>query len=828
MTIWALIPLITCLTYIVLFALTLPSLERRINKVFAFYLGVAATWSFTSFMLHLNVFPQQALLWNELLVVALFWTLITYYHFIRTYVSKSGGKGVYLGYVLLLVLAVLALSGYIVQYSYVVDGVLYHDLGISIYIITAVGIIYFGAGLYLLIKEYRSSTDPIERNRTMYLIAGWSIIVLLSATNAIMIPSVAGIPLDHIGSLVNILIIAYAILRHQLLSIRFAVRRGLAYFLLVTCLSGIYSGAILLGIRLFPKQSLYIVLLFAAGLVLLLALLAHPIRFGIQRWVDRLFDGETYDYRQMLLGFNSKMGNIIDINQLADAILPAIRKALRITQVKLLFEDTNIGEFTTHFTYPETEDKSNNEPRFNIDSPIVIWLRNETSPLYLNHIDSIPQLKGLWQAEKEKLVNSKLELLYPIKSRDKLIGILALGKKQSDNLYSHEDIELIISIAGQAGVLIENARLYSQAVAWAHTDGLTKLYNHRYFHERLNEEIARGSRFGTMFSLIMLDIDLFKTYNDTYGHLAGDEILENMGRFIQASLRSIDMAFRYGGEEFAVILPETRLDDAYKVAERIRKTIEVRTRSERGPITVSLGIASWPIDGMAKEEVIARADAALYRAKETGRNRTCLSSEITKSEILLPSVEHEIKSRSLSIVYALAATVDAKDHHTYGHSRKVSQYAVAISEVLGLPQERIAAIRTAGLLHDIGKISIPDSILNKTASLSQEEWEPVKAHPELGVEILRHVVDLASCLPAILHHHEHYDGNGYPSGLKGENIPIEGRILAIADAYDAMTSLRPYREQLSSQQALDELKRCSGTQFDPDLVHAFYSAIQQV
>ncbi len=191
MTIWSLIPLITCLTYIILFALTLPSIERRINKIFAFYLGVAAVWSFTSFMLHLNAFPQQALFWNELLVVALFWTLITYYHFIRTYANKSAGKGVFFGYVSLLVLVVLCLSGYIVQYAYVVDGVLYHDLGISIYIIGVIGITYFGAGLYLLIKKYRSSTDLIDHNRTMYLIAGWSIIVLLSATNLIMVPTVA-------------------------------------------------------------------------------------------------------------------------------------------------------------------------------------------------------------------------------------------------------------------------------------------------------------------------------------------------------------------------------------------------------------------------------------------------------------------------------------------------------------------------------------------------------------------------------------------------------------------------------------------------------------
>jgi putative nucleotidyltransferase with HDIG domain len=226
-----------------------------------------------------------------------------------------------------------------------------------------------------------------------------------------------------------------------------------------------------------------------------------------------------------------------------------------------------------------------------------------------------------------------------------------------------------------------------------------------------------------------------------------------------------------------------------------------------------------------KEEVIARADAALYRAKQAGRNRTCLSSDVVKPETPI-GVELEARPRALSIIYALAATIDAKDHYTYGHSRKVSDYSVVIAEALGLPQDRIDTIRAAGLLHDIGKVGTPDSILSKKGPLANEEWESVKAHPKLGVEILKHVIDLVNCLPAILHHHEHYDGKGYPSGLKGDSIPIEARILAIADAYDAMTSLRPYREQISSQQALNELKRCTGTQFDSELVESFCKIIQ--
>ncbi len=459
-TIWALIPLVTCLTYITLFVLTLQSIERRINRVFTLYLGVAAIWSFTSFMLHLNAFPQQALFWNELLTAALAGTLITYYHFIRAYANKPAEIGVYLGYALVLVLVVLSLGGYIVQYAHVINGILYHSLGISIYLIGAVCLVYIGAGLHLLTKKYRSSVDPVDRNRTMYLIVGWSILMLLSTTNLVPLPTVAGIPLDHIGSLANALIIAYAIRRYQLVNIKLVARRGLAYFILISALVGVYVGTILLGRRLFPDQPFYNVLLLASGLVILMALLARPLRYAIQERVDRFFYRGTYHYRQALLSFSTKMGNIINLNELADEMLPTISKALRTAQAKLLFEDIGGGDFTTQFTYPKVKTESSDELRFNVDNPIVTWLEKEAGPLYLKQIDNIPQFKGLWQTEREKLIASNLEVLCPIKSRGKLVGILALGRKQSDSLYSHEDIELVMSMASQASIIIENARMF--------------------------------------------------------------------------------------------------------------------------------------------------------------------------------------------------------------------------------------------------------------------------------------------------------------------------------------------------------------------------------
>lgn len=829
MSIWTLIPLISCLTYIALCAVAIQSIEksnanRNANKLFVLYLAVAASWSFAAFMLHLNAFPPQTLLWNEILTIALVGTLITYYHFIRVYTNRVGGTFLYIGYIALALLAFLSLTGRIVEYSYVSDGTLYHSLGNSIYLIGIFSFVYTIAVILLLVERYRSTTNPADRNRTVYLIVGWTVLVILTYTN--LIPALASLPFDHIGNLFNAIIIAYAISRFHLLDIKFVVRRGLTYFVLISVLVTIYMGAIFLGYNVMSTQPAIGIVTLATVIALLLTLMASPLEHFIQEGVDHLFYRDTYNYRQTLLGFRNKMGNILNLEELANEILPAITKALHISQAKLLFQDTGSGDFVTQFAYPEAPNKdAKDELKLNVDNPIISWLDKQNTPLSVDQLSGIPELKGLWQSEKEQIARAEVGLLCPIKN-GKLIGILALGKKIKDASFTHEDIELVQSMASQAGAIVENAQLYMRATQLANTDWLTGLYNHRSFHEHMEQEIARSSRFGAVFSLVMMDIDLFKSYNDTCGHLAGDEALRTIGKIILNAIRSADIAFRYGGEEFSVVLPETRLEEGFRAAERIRQAVETKTKTLVIPITISLGIASWPLDGVMKEEIIARADAALYRAKQTGRNKTCLSTEVTRTETPLIGVELENKSRALSIVYALAATVDARDHYTYGHSKKVSDYAVSIAEAMGLLSNRVATIRAAGLLHDIGKVGIPDSILKKNDPLTPADWEFIKAHPRVGVEILRHVSDLSACLPAILHHHERYDGTGYPSGLKGDDISLEARILTVVDAFEAITSQRSYRPQLTTVEAFAELRRCAGTQFDPQLVNIFCKVME--
>ena len=820
MSVYAIIILISLFVYSTLLVAMLRDRRVRIRRIFSVYLIFATVWSFSAFMLT-NDFLGLTRLWAGILALSSASMMIPYYHFVCAFVQRKGGLPVKIGYgVIVCVMLPLVVLGYIPGSVSVSNGAVNIDYGPFLALMSGIGFPYFLLSVIFLIQRYKSLKDHQSRNKVIYLLAGLGLLMAFGIR--LTFPPTPAYPIEHIGHLANSILIAYAITKYKLLDIKLVFRKGLVYSSITVLITSSYLLLLLALHYSLQSWSSTAGLVAIFAMAFLMAWLFNPLRMFVQRVVDRLFYGETYDYRQMVISFAQRMSNVLDLGELAEAMLKPMAKALGATQVSLILPGN--GDFSAHFAERLVEGETAKPVKLDGSSSILDWLSDKGEPLSREDIDTATEFKGLQASERESIDDAELELLVPMRSKGKLIAVLALSKKESAGLYSSDDIDLVTTLAHEAAVAIENAQLYAQAKERAHIDELTGLYNHRYFHERLDEEISRCSRFGDIFSLLFMDMDLFKTYNDVYGHMEGDEMLKHIGQDILSSVRGIDMAFRYGGDEFTVVLPQASLDDAYLVAERIRKRIEREMDSRGAALTCSIGISSWPTDGVMREELLQAADSALYHSKEAGRNRISLASEVTQPRSVGIGVRPEGEPGVLSTIYALAATVDAKDHYTYGHSKKVSKYATEIAEALGYTEDRIATIRAAALLHDIGKIGVSDSVLLKTNTLNTDDWEAIRAHPKLGVAILKHVGGLNSCLAAIQYHHERYDGTGYPAGLKGENIPLDARILAVADSFDAMTSYRPYREgKMSTNEALEEIKRCSGSQFDHKIVEVFVS-----
>jgi diguanylate cyclase (GGDEF)-like protein/putative nucleotidyltransferase with HDIG domain len=357
----------------------------------------------------------------------------------------------------------------------------------------------------------------------------------------------------------------------------------------------------------------------------------------------------------------------------------------------------------------------------------------------------------------------------------------------------------------------------------ARTDPLTGLLNRRALEELLDMELERATRGGRPLSVIVGDIDSFAAVNEREGHAAGDNALQLVAGNCLKWKRRIDQAARIGGEEFALLLPETDERGAFIVAERLRRATH-RTFAEAAvPVTISFGVASSPAHGTDPVSLLRAADRAVAAAKDLGSDRTVIySDEVART--LAQSGGRADGQLQLATVIALAEALDIRDTGTGQHSHTVGRYAELMARELGFAEEHVERVRLAGVLHDIGKIGISDGVLSKPGPLDADEWQEMFTHPEIGARLLSRP-EFDDLRAWILAHHERPDGIGYPYGLSGDDIPVEARILAVADAYEAMTADRVYRPALGAEAARAELEGGAGSQFDPEVVSAFLSAL---
>src|SRR3954463_4740548 len=436
------------------------------------------------------------------------------------------------------------------------------------------------------------------------------------------------------------------------------------------------------------------------------------------------------------------------------------------------------------------------------DTPTLAGLveHAEPNPIFFTPDTDDPYVAGILEQ-----TGSKALIVVPIVAHEHFYGSLHVSvADRPERLQPNPALlDLLAGVVAQTATALDNARLIETMAHQARFDNLTGLLGHRAFHEALEIQLDREKPF----TLATIDTDDFKLINALHGHPIGDEALRRVAEALRRGAGEHDSVFRVGGEEFAVLLPGRTAEEARPTAERLREAVAGTQFTL--PLRVSIGLASWPGDAKDRDSLLERADDALYGAKRAGKNRVVGAGEDHES---VPAKRDSARANLLDVLRT-------KDGDTLTHSARVAALAVDTGRILGLDSPRLAILRVAGQLHDIGKLALPDSVLNKPGPLDDDEMQLVRTHPVLGAELVRAWGEPGAAR-FVLEHHERMDGTGYPAGLAGEDITLEGRILHAVDAFTAMTSDRPYRAASTVEEAVAELRAMSGTQFDADVARA--------
>ncbi|QMS84191.1 diguanylate cyclase [Candidatus Xianfuyuplasma coldseepsis] len=814
LTQYNIIPLISFVLYGIILVLILTSNRTRMSRAFSLYIIAMMVWSLGSFLMKTNV-PPNSLFWNKLLQIGFVSVPVLLLRFSYV-ISEDTDKRfiIRLGYILIVFQIVLAYTDQIIYYAEYINDEFVYKITWGAYFVAVIGLFYSGLGFAILVKKVY--LREVALRKVGLVLIGFAMVVIGGALN--INETIGKYGIDILFNTINALLITYAIYRNKFLEINLIVKRGLSLSVYNIILFTVYAVIVIFAYDIitinFGVTDVSTVVLILVPIFLLM----EPIRIGLLRLVEHIFYRKTVDRQIVLKQFSELINSSLELDTITDSLIHAIKEALDAKEVHLLLRNTN--KYYLQSSTKVIHNKAN--IIFKLNHPVIKWFLRESGILLKTHLDNHVLFKGMWDSEKALIKWLNTEIIAPIRYSDTLLGMIIISSRIDDTPYSVEETEFLETILNNAAAIIENAKTMEMMQLQSITDELTKFHNHRHFQEIANLWI-RERRY-TSFGLAIIDIDQFKIYNDLYGHASGDIALKRIAQIIKSVTTENELLVRFGGEEFVVLYPNLSPEEVFVQAERIRSTVEhefLLSADIREFLTVTVGISNYDIDGDTLEELITKADHAVLQGKQSGRNKTITYNATDEPSEQNASVQDKIKDAFVSSIYALAATIDAKDHYTYGHSNNVAVLSEALARKAGVNEDKIDIVRNAGLLHDIGKVGIPESVLSKPGFLNDEEYEIMKGHVVQSINIIKHIPNLIDTVPVVISHHERYDGKGYPRGIKGENIPLLGRVICIADAFDAMTTDRPYRKGLSLEQAVFELKKNAGTQFDPGLVELF-------
>lgn len=772
-------------------------------------------WSLSALML-LSGLDNHPTFWFRLMAFGGVGSAVTLVKFVSIATAKHWR---WIGWIYvygLISFILMMFTPFAVKYATIENMRVVYEFGPLLILVAGPGYALEVFGLIQLIKRYRETPDVIVRNRLRYLIMGFAI-VLLSAT--INFTPLGQYPIDIAGNSLTALLISYAILRHQLLDIQVIIRKSVLYSVPTVIIGTFYFLLISMALNITTKYTDFQIFGVSLFVAILTALLAQPFRDKAQSIIDKLFFREKYDSRLLLQRLSSQTALVLDLDQVTNMILEDLTKTLHIKNAAFFLKRrAGIGYYLSAQNGLEPFIKI----RMNENHPIVLWLSSHKDVLRKNELEVQPYFKSLWRRELDDLEKLKGELFIPLLVKAELVGIFVIGEKLSEQGYSPDDELTLTTLANQTSVAIENARLFK--IEQDRRTEITTLYN-------MSRQLIATDDVNTVENIITQFSTL--STNVTFTRILTQD---SAGKYVcraAHSVRVIDSDLNIGNpdpEDVQSIYRSVRESGNYLILQN-----DGNPNSNELSKFLFLDIAAsaciYPLIVVGEFVGIMVFGEERHVQRETfDANKLQLISLIADqagSALRRSQLHAQLEESLLETVIALANAVEARDTYTEDHSTRMEDLVVEVGKYLDFSAEEIQNLRWATRLHDIGKIGVPDQILRKPSSLTAEEWIAMRKHPEIGAKILAPLSMMSGVSPIIRHHHEKYDGSGYPDGLSKDDIPLGARILSVVDAFIAMTDDRIYRKSLGFEVAINELITNKGTQFDPRIVDIFLEIVNR-
>ena len=782
--------------------------------------------------MRLSLYPGVEF-WYEISVLGIFMVPFFVYQFIYDFTGQKGTFVKNILFVLAVTMVILNLFHVFISHPQVImvagepvfDFKVYWTVVFPIAIAT---ITFIMAGI-IAYKSVRY--EGMSAKLFTPLIFG--VISMFIGTLLELVPAIGSLPTDTFVCFINALCIYYALYKRRIISLTHMTAKSPTYLI-----SAVITTAIIIAFytpierfydERFAEYLSYKTLVFAIAFSVF-TMAVYQIIF---RLTNNLFVKPKIIQEDELKHFSNAVSQTLDINEIVDIFMDFVTDSIPGSVVHMTSYDKTAQQY---HIISSSAGVSAVDLYISPEHPIAVWFANNNDGISFEDFKRTSAYKSMWETEKRQLKDLQVNYFMPIVCDKELKGIVIISTGIKNKPLTFHQISFLQSVAAVLSISIKNSIMYEKMKSEARQDSLTGLYNRRHFIEIAQKDI--DSIDGDSYVLALLNLDDFNLYNELYGSTDGDNMLKTFADIVVGVIENKGHIARYGGKEFIISLPHCDIPTANAYVERIRTMlISTLNRAEEKTkkfLTFSAGLCAYPLSANNLTALMTNVGMAVFNAKRNGKNQTVIyknsniNDDINRFKNSIETLrKKDIGENYAATIYALTAAINAKDQYTCAHSENVSEYASILAMHLGLDDEHVEIIRQAGLLHDIGKIGIPEAILSKKGSLTQDEYGIMQTHVENAINIIRHLPSLDYVIPVAIGHHEHWDGKGYPRGLAGEQIPIGARCLCVVDSFDAMVSRRSYKEPMSVEDALEKIEDSLGTQFDPQIGSLFVRLVRE-